>query len=267
MNSHTTSSGVALAYIDAGTGPPVLALHGAYSAAAEIQAFLDPVLPDHRRIYPDLPGHGASSAAGVNSAADAVAALLEVLDHAIGDEPVLVVGHSFGAHLARGLAARRPERVRGLVLICPMVPDDMHAEDAVVVEDDGTSATLPPEQADTYTGYFVVRTAATLARYRAAVLPVLDTWDDAVVERMMTNDALDLTRPYEHPVLIMTGRQDAWVGYRQHAGLLEAYPRATSLVLPDAGHALPHERPEAFAAALQLWLAQPSPRQPCTGSR
>ncbi|WP_420112927.1 alpha/beta fold hydrolase [Pseudactinotalea sp.] len=249
-----------LAYTDIGSGPPVLALHGAYSAGAEIHAFLDPVLPGHRRIYPDLPGHGDSATARVDSAAGAVAALLELLDHAVGDEPVLVVGHSFGAHLARGLAAQRPEQVRGLALICPMVPDDMHAEDAVIVEDDGSATTLPPEQADTFTGYFVVRTAATLARYRSAVLPVLDTWEDAAVERMMTNDALDMTQSYGHPVLIMTGRQDAWVGYRQHAGLLEAYPRATSLVLADAGHALPHERPEAFASALQLWLREATQR-------
>lgn len=250
MSSHT------LAYTDVGAGPSVLAVHGAYSAAAEIQAFLDPVLPDHRRIYPDLPGHGDSADVSVDSAADAVAALLELLDNAVGNEPVLVVGHSFGAHLARGLAAQRPEQVRGLALICPMVPDDMHPDEPVVVEDDGSAAGLPPEQADTFTGYFVVRTAATLARYRSAVLPVLDTWDDAAVEQMMTTSTLDLTQPYEHPVLIMTGRQDAWVGYRQQVGLLEAYPRATSLVLPDAGHALPHERPEVFAGALQLWLRE-----------
>lgn len=255
MSAFTTSSGATLAYTDIGSGPAVLALHGAYSARSEIRAFLDPVLPNHRRIYPDLPGHGGSSAE-VGSAADAVAGLLELLDHLVAAEPVLLVGHSFGAHLARGIAARRPEQVRGLALICPMVPDDMHAEEPTVVADDGSAASLPPEQADTYTGYFVVRTAATLARYRAAVLPTLDTWDDSAVDRMMTNSSLDVvgTHGYPHPVLVMTGRQDAWVGYRQHAGLLEAYPRATSVVLAEAGHALPHERPDAFAATLGLWL-------------
>lgn len=252
MSTFTTTSGIELAWTEVGSGPPVLALHGAYSAHQEIRAFLDPVLPEHRRIYADLPGHGGSSAAG--SAADTVTALLELLDHVADDEPVLVVGHSYGAHLARGLAARRPDRVRRLALICPMVPEDMHPEPATVIADDGTSAELPPAALDTYTGYFVVRTAATLARYRAAVAPVLDTWDDAAVEQLMGNGALELGHDYPHPVLVLTGRQDAWVGYRQHAGLLEAYPHATSIVLADTGHALPHERPEAFAIALRYWL-------------
>lgn len=252
MTELLTSGGTRLYYESAGSGPAVLAIHGAYSAHQEIRGFLDPVLPDHRRIYPDLPGHGGSSAAA--SAADAVTALEELLDHLVGDERVLVIGHSFGAHLARGLAARRPDQVRGLALICPMVPDDMHAEEAAIIADDGSSSSLPPEQADTYAGYFVVRTAATLARYHAAVAPVLDTWDDAAVERMMADGALDAAHDYRHPVLVMTARQDAWVGYRQHAGLLDAYPRATSIVVADAGHALPHERPEVVGSALRCWL-------------
>lgn len=255
MSTFTTSSGAVLAYAEVGSGPPVLALHGAYSGHQEIRAFLDPVLGDRRRIYPDLPGHGESSSDGVGSAADAVTALEDLLDGTVGEEPVAVVGHSFGAHLARGLAARRPDQVRGLALICPMVPDDMHPEAGAVITDDGTSAELPPAMLDTYTGYFVVRTAATLARYRAAVAPVLDRWDDAAVERLMVDGALDLGHGYPQPVLVMTGRHDAWVGYRQHAGLLEAYPRATSIVLADAGHALPHEEPEAMASAMRLWIS------------
>ena len=245
---------VRLSCVVAGDGPPVLALHGAGSTHAELRSALDPMLPGHRLIYPDLPGHGDSAADGVASAADAVAALEELVDHAIGTEPFALVGHSFGGHLARGLAARRPGQVRGLALICPMVPDDLHAERAAVVVDDGSAASLPADLAEEYTGYFVVRTAATLARFHDAVVPSLGRSDGNAIDRMMTDGALDLDVDYPHPVLVVTGRHDAWVGYRQHAGLLEAYPRATSLVLADTGHALPHERPEALAAALRLWL-------------
>lgn len=55
---------------------------------------------------------------------------------------------------------------------------------------------------------------------------------------------------------MLTARHDAWVGYRQHEDLLAAYPRATSIVVADAGHALLHERPELVAAALRDWLAR-----------
>jgi len=255
MTAIQTTSGATLACVDVGSGPPALALHGAYSAHQEIRAFLDPVLPGCRRVYPDLPGMGSSSAAGIESAQDAVEALDELVTAVLGDEPFTLVAHSFGAHLARGLAARRPDQVRGLALLCPMVSSDQHMEPAAVVADDGAAASLPRELAEAYTGYFVVQTAATLARFHEAVVPVLGHWDDQAVEPLMTNDTLDLGGEYTHPVLVMTGRQDAWVGYRQHVGLLAAYPRATSVVVADAGHALPHERPEVMGAALALWHA------------
>ena len=255
--SEVVTSVARVRYESIGTGTPVLALHGAYSAHQEVRAFLDPVLPERRRIYPDLPGHGSSTAEGVHTAADAVTALEELLEGTIGDEPVAVVGHSFGAHLARGLAARRPDQVRGLALVCPMVPDDMHEEQPTVVTDDGVAATLPPEQAAEFTGYFVVRTSSTVARFREAVAPVLGRYDGDAVERQMTSwqhdpDPSDV--PFAHPVLLLAGRHDAFVGHRQQTALLEAYPRATSIVLADAGHALPHEQPEALASAIGRWI-------------
>lgn len=253
MTSIETTSGAALAYTDVGSGPPVLALHGAYSAHQEIRAFLDPVLADCRRVYPDLPGMGSSTATGIESAQDALDALDELVAATIGAEPFSLVGHSFGAHLARGLAARRPHQVRGLALLCPMVSSDHHMEPATVVASDSSADSLPPELAEAYTGYFVVQTAATLARFHEAVAPVLGRWDEQAVERLLSDDTLDLAAGCTGPVLVMTGRQDAWVGYRQHVGLLAAYPRATSVVVADAGHALPHERPDVVGAALALW--------------
>lgn len=254
MTTFRTSSGATLAYTVEGSGFPVLALHGAYSASAEIRGFLRPMLDGCRIVYPDLPGMGSSTAVGIDSAADAVTALAELVAEVVGEEPFAVIGHSFGAHLARGLTARLPEQVTGLALLCPMVSSDQHLEPGGVVVDDGVAATLPADLAQAYTGYFVVHTAATLARFHESVAPVLGHWDDDAVARLMENDALDPPSGYSRPVLVMTARHDAWVGYRQHAGLLEAYPRATSMVVADAGHALPHERPDLVGAALRDWM-------------
>jgi len=49
---------------------------------------------------------------GVEQYAEAVAKVLEVL----GTGPVIVVGHSLGGAVAISLAARRPDRVIGLVI-------------------------------------------------------------------------------------------------------------------------------------------------------
>lgn len=255
MSTFATSIGATLAYDDIGSGPPVLALHGAYSARQEIRGFLDPMLPDCRRIYPDLPGMGESTADGVGSAQETVSAVAELAEQVIGEEPYVVVGHSYGALVARGLAAHNPGRVRGMALICPLVPEAHHPEPSVVVESDGAAASLPADLVDGYTGYFVVQTTATLARFRDAVAPVLGRYDAEAVDRQMAHTTVDVGSGYPHPVLVMTGRHDAWVGYRQHAGLLDAYPRATSIVVADAGHALPHEKPEVVSAAIASLLA------------
>lgn len=252
-----------LAYREAGDGPPVVALHGAYSTSAEVEGFLPAMLPSHRLVIPDLPGMGDSS---TTDTADAVARLVDFVDEVIGDQPFAVVGHSFGAHLARGLVARFGRRVRGLALLCPMVPDEVNPAEATVVVDDGSAADLPDDQREEFTGYFVIRTAATVDRFRAAVLPTSGRYDADAVATLMHEWQIPTQPadgPYSGPVLIMVGRLDSLVGWRQHVGLLEAYPRASAMVIADAGHALPHEQPEAVAAALHQWIerseAQPRP--------
>lgn len=248
-----------IAVHERGSGPPVLALHGAGSTHEEIEAFLAPALPHHRLLLPDLPGMGDSPADGVENAADAVDALDAVVRSELGDERFAIVGHSYGAHLARGLTARRPGQVTGLALICPMVPDEMNAEPPDAVADDGTTDTLPAKVRDDFRGYFVVRTAQTAERFLTAVAPSLGKFDGDALGRQIEHPDL-VTEPeggaYRGPVLIFVARHDSWVGWRQHLGLLDAYPHASAVVVADAGHALPHEQPDVLAAALHLWLAR-----------
>ena len=251
-----TRSGATIHYLDEGAGPPVLALHGAYSTLTEVKGFLAPALAGRRGIYVDLPGMGESTARGIRNASDTVAALAQLVDEVLGDRPFAVVGHSFGAHLARGLAALRPDQVSGLALICPMVPDDLQPEPPAVVLDDGTSAQLPQWQRQEFDAYFVVHTADTVARFTAAVVPALGHYDAAAVERVLDGalDPAPETVGYDRPVLVIVGRHDSFVGYQQYRGLLDGYPGATAMVLADAGHALAHEQPELLAAALAKWL-------------
>jgi pimeloyl-ACP methyl ester carboxylesterase len=51
-------------------------------------------------------------------------------------------------------------------------------------------------------------------------------------------DVDDVPEPFPGPALIVTGRQDAVVGYRDAWNILEKYPRATYAVLDRAGHML-----------------------------
>ncbi len=105
------------------TGPVVLALHGLTGHGGRWRALAEQHLPDVRIIAPDLRGHGRSTGAppwDFETIVDDLAALLR----AETSEPVVALGHSFGAAAALHLTDRHPELVRGLVLLDPAIALD-----------------------------------------------------------------------------------------------------------------------------------------------
>ena len=95
----------------------MLALHGLTGHGRRWQK-LAGAFPEIAFAAPDLLGHGRSSWAAPWSIDANIAALAALLDDE-ADSPVLVVGHSFGGALAMHLAAVRPDRVAGLLLLDP----------------------------------------------------------------------------------------------------------------------------------------------------
>jgi pimeloyl-ACP methyl ester carboxylesterase len=262
-----TVNGIEVHYAQHGDGTPVLALHGAGVDHREIMGALEPLfagLPGYRRIYPDLPGMGRTPAPGtVNGNDDVVEVLLGLVDAVVGEEAFLLVGHSYGAYLARAVANRRPGQVAGLALFCG-VDAQARAGDLpehVVLHADGDldlDATLEPAMAAEFRDYLVVQTRATLRRFQETVAPGVALADHAALERIFARWRLR-TAPeqgpaFTSPTLILTGRQDATAGYAGSWRLLEHYPRATFAVLDRAGHALLHEQTGLLAALLAEWL-------------
>lgn len=97
----------------------MLALHGLTGHGQRWQHLSD-YLPEITVAAPDLLGHGRSSYAAPWTIDANVAALAALLDE-VAQEPVLVVGHSFGGGLAMNLAAVRPDLVAALLLLDPAV--------------------------------------------------------------------------------------------------------------------------------------------------
>ncbi|GAB3600250.1 alpha/beta hydrolase [Angustibacter peucedani] len=242
-----------------GDGVPLLALHGAGVDHRELEAALEPVLPHegYRRVYLDLPGMGRTTADGLTSNDDVVALLVTFVETVIGG-PALLLGHSYGAYLARGVAARRPDLVRGLALVCPVGGTSADVPTQVAVrEDDDAHDGLDALQRKGFDEYFVVRTAATAHRYRDAVWPSTQAVDEEALGRVFAGWAVDLDgEPYDGPTLLVAGRQDSTVGSAGTVALLERYPHATLAVVDGAGHALPHERPEVLGPLLAHWLTR-----------
>jgi pimeloyl-ACP methyl ester carboxylesterase len=248
---------VTVHYAEYGGGVPLVALHGAGVDNREIEAAVEAVVPDsgYRRIYPDLPGMGRSTTGGLACNDDVVALLADFVDRVAG-EPALLLGHSYGGYLARGLAAQRPDIVRGMALLCPVAERTGNVPDHDVVRQEAQAYDeLEPALWAGFDEYFVVRTAATARRYRDHVASGTTLVDQAALGRIFAGRTVNVgSDTFFAPTLIVAGRRDSIVGYSDAIELLERYPHASLAVIEGAGHALMHERPELLAALVGDWL-------------
>lgn len=260
MSEITDARGVRIDYVVDGERPRALVLHGAYSTRDEVLPVVGPLLRDAGigGVYPDLPGMGESRPTTARTAGDVLDALDALIGAEFGDASFVVIGHSFGALLARGVAARHPGRVSGLALLSPFV-DDFVAEPERIVADDGAADALDERLRGDYLGYFCVRTAETRDRFERFVVPALGRYDGDAVEHIM-NATVIVPDPadvrFDAPVLIAAGRDDSLIGWRAQSQLVDRYPRATFAAVSDAGHALIHERPDLVAALLGDWVGR-----------
>jgi pimeloyl-ACP methyl ester carboxylesterase len=108
--------GRAVRYVVGGDGPPLVLVHGLGGSGANWCDLAPLLLPRHRVVIPDLPGHGGSEAlpgiSGLEPYADRV---LAVMQHE-GIGAAAVVGHSLGGLVVLRLALRHPEAVSALIL-------------------------------------------------------------------------------------------------------------------------------------------------------
>lgn len=115
--------GVRFRYVRAGSGPPLLLVHGLLGYSFSFRYNLEP-LGQHFTVYaPDLPGTGYSERpahmdCSLSAAANRLARFLEV--HGIGD--FYLLGSSHGGALSIALAAQLKTRVRKLILVSPANP-------------------------------------------------------------------------------------------------------------------------------------------------
>lgn len=243
----------------AGTGPPIVLLHGFTQSALSWRPLEAVLGAGHELVLPDLPGHGQSGPATGGLAA---AAALVASAGGAGT----YVGYSLGGRVALHLALARPELVERLVVVGTTagiedldereqrkVADDRLAEEIEARGDEGVPgfldewlagplfAHLTAEQADREAR--LVNTAGGLASAlrhlgTGAQLPL---WEEVGTLEM--------------PVLVVAGEDDAKFvdAGRRLASAIGA--NALFVLAPGCGHAVPFEQPEAFGRLVVDFVA------------
>lgn len=111
----TEFAGITTAVLEGGSGPPIVFLQGEFGPVW-VRVMPD-LMATHRMIAPDLPGLGASELPSGRLDGDTLLRWLNELVERTCPQPPVLVGKGPGGALAARFAARRVDRLAGLVLV------------------------------------------------------------------------------------------------------------------------------------------------------
>jgi pimeloyl-ACP methyl ester carboxylesterase len=171
--------------------------------------------------------------------------VLDFIEAVLPGQSFSLAGYSYGGYLARGVISRKFELVDGLLLICPVIIAQHSKRNLLAIPENLRSFQL-------------AQTQRAWDKFEAERKPEKPP-DPALMTRLETEStypfSFDLdTSSFEKPTLIVAGRQDTIVGYRDAWDILENYARATFAALDMASHGLVIEQEKLFNALLDDWL-------------
>jgi pimeloyl-ACP methyl ester carboxylesterase len=245
---HVQAGAFRLRYLEAGSGPPLVLVHGLASSATQDWGRL--VAPLGRRFHvyaPDLPGFGESEQpAGADYSIPMQVEALRAFMVAVGVARARVAGLSMGGWIVCRLAGSHPEMVERLVVVDaagmrpdgPRIPAEVflpHDEEGVLrlLAAVRNNAPVPPS--------FVARDI--LARWLREEWVVRRALESMSAGRDWLNGTLGRA---DMPVLVVWGKQDRLIPVAYANPLAAEFPRAELRILDGCGHVPIADCPEAF---------------------
>jgi pimeloyl-ACP methyl ester carboxylesterase len=259
VERQTTVYDFDIRYSEAGSGPPVVVLHGLWGGRNEWEPVIEPISRDHRVLIPDLPGFGASDKPPANYHNALLAQFVIGFMDALDLRRATLAGHAMGANLATFMAVHHPDRVERLILV----------DGAGYQRDEPRSGPLPVPFVRTVTGSTIPATKAFLMRRVENDALVTDAWAErAFVRWLKSADAIEQMlgvggevtveemRGIHAPTLILWGREDG-VSNVATADRVHADIAGSQLVIFEGcGHLPQLERTEEFISAVRSFLAE-----------
>jgi pimeloyl-ACP methyl ester carboxylesterase len=112
------ANGVDLHFVTAGSGPPLILIHGFPQTWYQWRHVIDRLADRFTIIAPDLRGIGASPGPATGYDKPSLAGDVNaIVAQVCGDEPAFVVGHDMGSFVAFTYALRYRQQVKGLMLV------------------------------------------------------------------------------------------------------------------------------------------------------
>jgi 3-oxoadipate enol-lactonase len=257
-------------WLDAGTGAPLVLLHGLGGDAGFWAAEIDAWAPRHRLIAIDIRGSGATPASTAQpSMADLADDVAAVLDDA-GLVSADVLGFSMGGNVAQALALRHPQRVRRLVLASTFARMNAQARlflDAVLT---GYERSGDAKQMFRliypwlFSIGFLTDPANDEFRQAGEDAPedqTLEAWRALYLAQRRFDARPDIAR-IAAPTLVIGGAEDRLVAPADLQLLTDRISGAKLELLPNAGHLVNIEAPREFRGLVEQFLGVPPSREP-----
>ena len=236
-------------YRQAGSGRPVLLIHGAGGSGELWGPQLAGLGDVGRLLAVDLPGHGGTSGPGLLAVQTYADWIVAFLDSARIDRAV-VVGHSMGGAIAQTLALDRPERLDGLALVATggrlrvlrRLLDafrETPGEGRTLLQGLSYGAATPPDR------------VAVAGRVLAETPPLVTLGDFLACDRF---DVLDRLDRVDVPTLVVVGTEDRLTPPRFAGALAGRIPAARLVEIPGAGHFPQIEAPESVVRAIREFV-------------
>lgn len=257
--------GLRLHYLDWGNeaAPPLLLLHGLQDCARLWDFFAEAVRDRFHVMALDHRGHGDSPWADTYHLEDYVQELREVID-SLDLNGLTLAGHSAGGKNSFIYAARHPERLARLVIV-DMDPDAVNPGSAQMFaryrseSDDYPSLDAVVERLRSRQPGSSPEVLEHNARHLTKTAPGGGyTWkrDRKLVLQYERPDAWDYLPRITVPTLITRGADSTLLTAPVAARMQQQIPDCRLVELPDGGHWAHLERPDAFLAAFEAFVAE-----------
>lgn len=256
-----------LAYLDEGTGSPVLLIHGIPTSSLLWRDIIPALTETHRVIVPDMLNYGRSEKpphADVSIAAQA--RLMFGLLDALGIRRADVVAHDIGGGVAQIMGVRHPERVDRLVLSNTVCFDSWPIPEFTPLQEPGAEDEMSLDAFVQMLRDFLpkgVYRSDTLADEAAEM--ILAPWSDEEGKRALFRNLRRLNPEYTQAIagelrnlnqetVVLWGRHDPFQKPTYAQRLCEVIPRAELKYFDEAAHWIMEEKPAEVAAALRTFL-------------
>ncbi|PDT46562.1 hydrolase [Sinorhizobium fredii] len=258
MKHHFLHTGdVELEWHEMGEGAPLLYLHGGQGFFPD-DAFVAALARTRRVIVPSHPGFGKSSLPNwLDCVTDIAHVHLALLDY-LGLDEVDVVGCSIGGWVAAEMGTMSPERFGRIVLAAPVgikvgPVDRLDVPDIFALSQEQVAGLFYHDAAKFRfdASAYSDEKLTTIVRNRETL--TLLTWEPYMHNPKLRHRLQRVTAP----TLILRGGSDGFVSADYANSFARLIPNSSVETIEAAGHNLAEEQPEAFAARVEAFLAEP----------